>query len=80
MLERCGKIKKQGEVQIHLSFGFEKNSKAALQEHRQLLYVILLHELQISKVKPYICTTVNSHYKLEGTKPKLSSLLACDPM
>jgi hypothetical protein len=61
ILERSGKIKKQGEVKIHLSFGFEKNSKAALQEHRHLLHVILLHELQISKVNPYICTTVNSY-------------------
>lgn len=48
-LERCGKATKHGEVKIHLTFGFEKNLKAALQEHRHLLYVILSHELQISK-------------------------------
>jgi hypothetical protein len=53
VLERSGKMKKQGEVKLHLSFGFEMNSEVALQEHRHLLYVILLHELQLSKVKPY---------------------------
>jgi len=51
-------MKKQGEVKLHLSFGFEKNLKVALQEHRHLLYVILSHELQISKVKQNVCTTV----------------------
>jgi hypothetical protein len=73
-------MKKQGEVKIHLSFRFEKNSKAALQEHRHLLYVILLHELQISKVKQNVSITVTSHYKHEGTRSTVCRLLACDPM
>jgi Fic family protein len=73
-------MKKQGNVKIHLSFGFQKNLKAALQEHRHLLYVILLHELQISKVKQSVCTTVTSYNKCEGTRSTVSSILTCDPM
>jgi len=73
-------MRKHGEVKIHLSFGFEKNLKAALQEHRHLLYVILSHELLISKVKQNVCTTVILHHKCEGTRSTVSSLLTCDPM
>jgi len=78
-LEKCGKIKKHGKVKIHLSFGFEKNLKAALQEHRHLLYVILSHELQISKVKQNVYATAILHHKCEGTRTTGSSLLTCDP-
>ncbi|PNF14104.1 unc-13-like protein 4B [Cryptotermes secundus] len=52
-LEKKGKSKKQGDVKIRLSFSSEKNSHVASQEHRHLLRLMLLHELENSKVEPY---------------------------
>jgi hypothetical protein len=49
-LEKKGKAKKQGDVKIRLSFSSEKNSQVASQEHRHLLRLMLLHELENSKV------------------------------
>ncbi|XP_021939432.1 protein unc-13 homolog 4B isoform X2 [Zootermopsis nevadensis] len=52
-LEKKGKAKKQGDVKIQLSFSSEKNSQVASQEHRHLLRLMLLHELENSKVEPF---------------------------
>lgn len=49
-LEKKGKSKKQGDVKIRLSFSSEKNFHVASQEHRHLLRLMLLHELENSKV------------------------------
>lgn len=49
-LEKRGKAKKQGDVKIRLSFSSEKNPQVASQEHRHLLRLTLLHELENSKV------------------------------
>jgi len=52
-LEKRGKAKKQGDVKIRLSFSSEKNQQVASQEHRHLLRLTLLHELENSKVEPF---------------------------
>lgn len=52
-LEKKGKPKHQGLIKLRLSFSAEKNSKVAVQEHKHLLRVLLLHELEASKVAPY---------------------------
>jgi len=52
-LEKRGKAKKQGDVKIRLSFSSEKNQQVASQEHRHLLRLALLHELENSKVEPF---------------------------
>jgi hypothetical protein len=49
-LGKKGKAKKQGDVKIRLSFSSEKNSRVAAQEYRHLLRLLLLHELENSKV------------------------------
>lgn len=36
-----------------MSFSSEKNNKVAAQEHRHLLRILLMHELETSKVAPY---------------------------
>lgn len=49
-LDKRNKINRQGVVKIRMSFSSEKNSQVASQEHRHLLRILLLHELDVSKV------------------------------
>lgn len=50
-LSKKSKLRRQGVVKVRLNFSSEKNSQVAAQEHRHLLRIILLHELENSKVK-----------------------------
>lgn len=52
-LDKKNKPKHQGLIKLRLSFSAEKNSKVAIQEHKHLLRILLLHELETSKVAPY---------------------------
>ncbi|CAB3254752.1 unnamed protein product [Arctia plantaginis] len=52
-LSKKSKLKRQGVVKVRLNFSSEKNAQVAAQEHRHLLRIILLHELENSKVAPY---------------------------
>ncbi|KAJ8723334.1 hypothetical protein PYW08_003246 [Mythimna loreyi] len=52
-LSKKSKLRRQGVVKVRLNFSSEKNSQVAAQEHRHLLRIILLHELENSKVAPY---------------------------
>lgn len=52
-LDKKNKPKHQGLIKLRLSFSAEKNTKVAVQEHKHLLRVLLLHELESSKVAPY---------------------------
>lgn len=60
-LEKKGKAKKQGDVKIRLNFSSEKNLQVAAQEHRHLIRLMLLHELENSKVEPYQWSGKFSH-------------------
>ncbi|XP_068633803.1 protein unc-13 homolog 4B isoform X1 [Battus philenor] len=52
-LSKKSKLRRQGVVKLRLNFSSEKNSQVAAQEHRHLLRILLLHELETSKVAPY---------------------------
>lgn len=52
-LDKKHKLKRQGLIKIRLTFSAEKNNKVASQEHRHLLRILLMHELDTSKVVPY---------------------------
>ncbi|XP_013138125.1 PREDICTED: BAI1-associated protein 3 isoform X2 [Papilio polytes] len=52
-LSKKSKLRRQGVVKLRLNFSAEKNSQVASQEHRHLLRILLLHELETSKVAPY---------------------------
>jgi BAI1-associated protein 3 len=52
-LEKKLKTALQGVIKIRLSFSSEKNRQVAAQEHRHLLKMLLLYELETSKVVPY---------------------------
>lgn len=52
-LSKKSKLKRQGVVKVRLNYSSEKNAQVAAQEHRHLLRIILLHELENSKVAPY---------------------------
>ncbi|KAL4716125.1 hypothetical protein ACJJTC_013902 [Scirpophaga incertulas] len=52
-LSKKSKLRRQGVVKVRLNFSSEKNSQVAAQEHRHLLKILLLHELESSKVAPY---------------------------
>lgn len=47
------KKSKRGLIKLRLSFSAEKNCKVAVNEHKHLLRVLLLHELESSRVAPY---------------------------
>lgn len=49
-LDKKSKVNRQGVVKVHLTFSSEKNNQVAAQEHRHLLRILLLHELEMSKV------------------------------
>lgn len=44
---------KRGLIKLRLSFSAEKNCKVAVNEHKHLLRLLLLHELESSRVAPY---------------------------
>ncbi|XP_069677867.1 protein unc-13 homolog 4B-like [Periplaneta americana] len=48
-LEKNGKMKSQGSLKVQLFFSSENDSKTVCQQHRQLLYNVLLHEILTSK-------------------------------
>lgn len=52
-LDKKNKPKRQGLIRIRLAFSAEKNGKVAAQEHRHLLRILLMHELDNSKVAPF---------------------------
>ncbi|KAJ3619664.1 hypothetical protein MTP99_005328 [Tenebrio molitor] len=52
-LDKKNKITRQGVVKVRISFSSEKNHQVAEQEHRHMLRIILLHELEMSKVAPF---------------------------
>lgn len=52
-LDRKNKTKHQGLIKLRLTFSAEKNSRVAIQEHKHLLRILLLHELETSRVAPY---------------------------
>ncbi|CAH2047152.1 unnamed protein product, partial [Iphiclides podalirius] len=52
-LSKKSKLRRQGVVKLRLNFSSEKNSQVAAQEHRHLLRILLLHELESSKVAPF---------------------------
>ncbi|XP_045469629.1 protein unc-13 homolog 4B isoform X2 [Harmonia axyridis] len=52
-LDKKNKDTRQGIIKVRLSFSSKKNSLVAEQEHRHLLRILLLHELEKSKVAPH---------------------------
>jgi len=46
-------MKKQGDVELHLTFHFKKNTKAALKEHMHLIKNVILHEIKMSQVSRF---------------------------
>ncbi|XP_055524465.1 protein unc-13 homolog 4B isoform X3 [Wyeomyia smithii] len=52
-LDKKNKLKRQGTIRIRLNFSSQKNNQVAAQEHRHLLRILLLHELESSKVAHY---------------------------
>ncbi|XP_037921818.1 protein unc-13 homolog 4B isoform X3 [Hermetia illucens] len=52
-LEKGGRTKSRGSILIRMSFSAEKNNRVAVQEHKHLLRILLMHELETSKVAPF---------------------------
>ncbi|XP_058814021.1 protein unc-13 homolog 4B isoform X2 [Topomyia yanbarensis] len=52
-LDKKNKLKRQGTIRMRLNFSSQKNNQVAAQEHRHLLRILLLHELETSKVAHY---------------------------
>lgn len=61
-LDKKHKASRQGVVKVRLAFSSEKNSQVAAQEHRHLLRILLLHELEMSKV--WLCH-FQQHYQIQ---------------
>ena len=52
-LEKKGKSKRRGVLRLRMSFSSEHNSQVAFQEHRHLVRLLLLHELETGKLERY---------------------------
>lgn len=52
-LEKRNKTKRRGVVKLRLAFSAEHNTQVAAQEHRHLIRVLLLHEIETEKVEKY---------------------------
>ncbi|CAG5090340.1 Similar to stac: Protein unc-13 homolog 4B (Drosophila melanogaster) [Cotesia congregata] len=52
-LEKKNKSKRRGVVRLRLAFSAEHNTQVAAQEHRHLVRILLLHELETEKVEKY---------------------------
>ncbi|XP_065338040.1 protein unc-13 homolog 4B isoform X3 [Cloeon dipterum] len=52
-LTKKGKSKSQGQVHLRLALGALKNVQVATQEHRQLVRVLLKHDLEVTQPLPY---------------------------
>lgn len=52
-LDKKNKLKHQGLIRLRLSFSADKIDKVSINEHKHLLRILLLHELDSSKVAPY---------------------------
>ncbi|KZC08060.1 BAI1-associated protein 3 [Dufourea novaeangliae] len=52
-LEKKNKSKRRGVVKLRLAFSAEHNAQVAAQEHRHLVRVLLLHELESEKIEKY---------------------------
>ncbi|XP_017464694.1 PREDICTED: protein unc-13 homolog D [Rhagoletis zephyria] len=52
-LEKSSKIKSRGSVLVSMTLSAEKNKRVAIQEHRHLLNLLLMHELDTSQVSEY---------------------------
>lgn len=52
-LDKKNKVTRQGVIKVRISFSSEKNRQVAAQEHRHMLRIILLHELELSKVAQF---------------------------
>lgn len=49
-LEKKNKVRRQGIVRVKIAFSTEKNSQAATQEHRHLLRIFAMHEIEALQV------------------------------
>ncbi|XP_046623999.1 protein unc-13 homolog 4B isoform X3 [Neodiprion virginianus] len=52
-LEKKNKSKRRGVVRLKLAFSAEHNAQVAAQEHRHLLRILLLHEIESQKIEKY---------------------------
>ncbi|XP_076251022.1 C2 and C2B_Munc13-like domain-containing protein staccato isoform X3 [Rhynchophorus ferrugineus] len=52
-LDKKHKATRQGVLKVRVSFSSGKNNQVAQQEHRHMRKIILLHELEMSKVAPH---------------------------
>jgi len=52
-LEKKNKSRCRGIVKLRLAFSAEHNAQVSAQEHRHLLRVLLLHELESEKIEKY---------------------------
>ncbi|XP_066581872.1 protein unc-13 homolog 4B isoform X3 [Prorops nasuta] len=52
-LEKKNKSKRRGLVKLRLAFSAEHNAQVAAQEHRHLIRLLLLHEIESEKVEKY---------------------------
>ncbi|XP_011878688.1 PREDICTED: protein unc-13 homolog D isoform X5 [Vollenhovia emeryi] len=52
-LDKKNKSKRRGVVKLRLAFSAEHNAQVAAQEHRHLLRVLLLHEIETQKIEKY---------------------------
>ncbi|CAB0028546.1 unnamed protein product [Trichogramma brassicae] len=83
-LEKRGKSKLRGHIRLRMSFSSEHNAQVAFQEHRHLIRILLLHELESNKVEKYTwqlgswptagSIVLMQHAAQRGLKPEIQAL------
>lgn len=77
-LEKKTKTKKRGDVKVKLSFSSEKNSQVSLQEYRHLLRLLLVYEINTTKVRILVLSeTINSSVRAECKDVGVTCRLRC---
>nr|CAD7430429.1 unnamed protein product [Timema monikensis] len=85
-LERKHKAKKQGDLKVRMTFSSEKNHQVASQEHRHLLRLLLLHELDKSKVRvchPSVFALFATHHSslpVQSCLPPITAVYQYSPV
>ncbi|GLH12147.1 Protein unc-13 homolog 4B, partial [Gryllus bimaculatus] len=83
-LEKKGKTDKRGRVKVKLAFSTQKSKEAAFKDHRNLLRLLLLHELETTEAEPYSWngefvtsaeTILTQHLLQSGLPPIMDTLV-----
>ena len=67
-LDKNGKVKKLGDLKIHVAFSLKNDKKTAFEQYRCLLYNVVLQELKSTQV----CNPISDKYMVSDKQEIVS--------